>query len=175
MHPTLLPNGRGRAAIPWAIIKGLPETGVTMFKLDGGVDSGPIIAQHVLPIDPGETATSLYEKANVAHRMLMQSVWPAVTTGQLELTQQDEEMATEWPGRCPEDGRILRSMSVLEIDRLVRGTTRPYPGAFQDLSEETRLRVWAGSITEPPGGTAFALSAVDGSYFATDFDYEELR
>ena len=39
MHPTLLPVGRGRAAIPWAIIKGLDKTGVTMFKLDEGVDT----------------------------------------------------------------------------------------------------------------------------------------
>ena len=43
MHPTLLPLGRGRAAIPWAILKGLPQTGVTMFKLDAGVDTGPIL------------------------------------------------------------------------------------------------------------------------------------
>src|SRR5690554_2083 len=43
MHPTLLPCGRGRASIPWAILKGLDTTGVTLFKLDEGVDTGPIV------------------------------------------------------------------------------------------------------------------------------------
>src|SRR6266496_1733341 len=42
IHPTLLPAGRGRAPIPWAILKGLKQTGVTLFKLDAGIDTGPI-------------------------------------------------------------------------------------------------------------------------------------
>ena len=50
MHPTLLPVGRGRAAIPWAILKELPETGVTLFKMDEGVDTGLIGSQVVIPI-----------------------------------------------------------------------------------------------------------------------------
>ena len=46
MHPTLLPEGRGRASIPWAILKNLDRTGVTMFKMDEGVDSGPILDEY---------------------------------------------------------------------------------------------------------------------------------
>ena len=49
IHPTLLPEGRGRAPIPWAILKGLPRTGVSLFKLDQGVDTGPILDQAVVP------------------------------------------------------------------------------------------------------------------------------
>ncbi len=67
MHPTLLPVGRGRAAIPWAILKGLNETGVTMFKLDKGIDTGAIIGKGIIPLDNNVTATELYEKVNQEH------------------------------------------------------------------------------------------------------------
>ena len=63
-HPTLLPIGRGRAAIPWAIIKGLNKTGVTFFKMDEGVDTGNILGQIEIDIDKKETSGTLYEKVN---------------------------------------------------------------------------------------------------------------
>lgn len=172
MHPTLLPSGRGRAAIPWAILKGLDRTGVTLFKLDGGVDTGPIVAQQVVPIGARETSSTLYQKINAAHRTLMLDVWPAVCRDDVPLESQDETLATEWPGRRPEDGRILPGMSLLEVDRLVRATTRPYPGAFVDASGKARLRVWGGSLTEPFRGEVRPLAMSDGTYFATDFEYE---
>lgn len=172
MHPTLLPIGRGRAAIPWAILKGLEQTGVTLFKLDGGVDTGPIVAQQVVPIGVRETSSTLYQKVNEAHQTLMLDVWPFVCRGEVPLVPQDEALATEWPGRRPEDGRILPGMSLLEVDRLVRATTRPYPGAYVDVSEETRMRVWSGSLIEPPRGESRPISMSDGNYFATDFEYE---
>ena len=50
-HPTLLPEGRGRAAIPWAIINGLKQTGVTFFIMDQGVDTGDILTQQIIPIE----------------------------------------------------------------------------------------------------------------------------
>ena len=62
MHPTLLPLGRGRAAVPWAILKGLDRTGVTLFKLDEGVDTGDIIGQEVIELREGITATELYRQ-----------------------------------------------------------------------------------------------------------------
>ena len=67
MHPTLLPKGRGRASIPWAILKGLSKTGVTMFKLDNGVDTGDIIGQGEIDLDSRITASELYEKVDMMH------------------------------------------------------------------------------------------------------------
>ena len=60
IHPTLLPVGRGRASIPWAIIKNLDKTGVTLFKLDEGVDTGPIIEQIEILLNNKINATQLY-------------------------------------------------------------------------------------------------------------------
>lgn len=151
MHPTLLPEGRGRAAIPWAIIKGLSETGVTLFQLTEGVDSGPVLAQERIPLAPRETAGSLYGKVAVAHRTLIRRVWPALLAGTVPLKAQDEAAATYWPGRSPEDGRLSPNMPVSAADRLVRAVTRPYPGAFLDAPTH-RMRIWAAHpATEADG------------------------
>ncbi len=166
MHPTLLPRGRGRASIPWAIIKGLPQTGVTLFKLDPGVDTGEIAAQQVVPIEAAETADTLYAKVAAAHRQLIRDAWPRLLDGTLPLTVQDESQASEWPGRTPADGRIDPTMTVAEIDRLVRATTRPYPGAFVD-GDRGAVTVWRGSLTRPQH-TALAIPAVDGVYWGLD-------
>lgn len=143
MHPTLLPQGRGRAAIPWAILKGLDRTGVTMFKLDQGVDTGPILAQEVIPISQDETATRLYERVVQAHRTLISRIWHDLVADTIVLRPQDDEQATEWPERKPEDGIILPNMDCVYVDRLVRAVTRPYPGAFVNLGD-TRYIIWSG-------------------------------
>ena len=144
MHPTLLPEGRGRAAIPWAILKGLERTGVTLFKLAEGVDTGDILAQHELRIGPRETATTLYARVEEAHRALMHDVWPALEEGRVRPVPQDETRASEWPGRRPEDGLLNpHAMTVEEVDRHVRALTRPYPGAFTDAGGE-RVTIWSG-------------------------------
>ena len=177
MHPTLLPQGRGRAAIPWAIIKGLEETGVTLFQLDAGVDTGPIVAQERIPLSPRETAAELYEKVSEAHRTLIRRIWWDLAEDRLAPTPQDESRASVWPGRTPEDGQIFPSMTVGEADRLVRATTRPYPGAFWSEGGKT-LRIWSGEIgdagTSPAEGRR-RLSLSGGVYDATDCEEEEPR
>lgn len=177
IHPTLLPTGRGRASIPWAIIKALPETGVTMFRIDEGVDTGPIIAQERLPISPRETAETLYSRVATAHEVLMRRTWPALMAGTLSETPQDESQATYWPGRTPEDGRLDREMTVSDADRLVRAATRPYPGAFMDFHDH-RLRVWAaepaGSVDAAQRHTLPVLNFPDGHLLVTDAAKEPL-
>ena len=169
MHPTLLPVGRGRAAIPWAILKGLPETGVTLFQLDHGVDTGPILAQQRIPLAADETATTLYTKVNAAHRALIRSVWPDLAAGTLRPQPQDDRQATVWPGRAPEDGAISSSMTVAEVDRLVRAVTRPYPGAYVDDGGR-RLRIWSGMPGRNSDG--FPVPLADGFYTAHDAEWE---
>lgn len=172
IHPTLLPVGRGRASIPWAILKGLEETGVTLFQLDEGVDTGPILAQQRVAISSRETATGLYAKIASAHSRLMANVWPSIVTGKIQAQPQDESLATVWEGRRPEDGAILTSMSVEDVDRLVRAVTRPYPGAFLDLPDGNRLRVWAGTMTSPTQQEAHPIAVANGTFFATQYELE---
>lgn len=165
MHPTLLPIGRGRAAIPWAIIKGLEKTGVTMFKLDEGVDTGDIIGQGVIPLDKNITATELYEKVNDMHIDLIKKYWKKVVNNKINLTKQNEDNATEWQERKPEDGEILNSMTIDEADKLVRAVTHPYPGAFYK-GRDKKYRIWSAKTSENDGD----IKLLDG--YMTPKDYE---
>lgn len=148
MHPTLLPVGRGRAAIPWAILKGLDRTGVTLFRLDGGVDTGDILDQVELPLSPATDATMLYAASEAAHVALIKAAYPLLLADALRPRPQDEAAATLWPGRKPEDGEIDRGGSVADAERLVRAVTRPYPGAFV-IEGGRKLILWKARIAGP--------------------------
>ncbi len=169
MHPTLLPKGRGRAAIPWAIIKGLDKTGVTMFKLDKGVDTGPILGQIEIPMEEDENASTLYEKVNIAHESLIEQIWPSLKDGSLKAVVQDDSQATYWEGRKPEDGEIKQSMSVVEVDRLVRAVTKPYPGAFI-IRNNQKIIIWEGHPVDneiSASRNQVLLKLKDGNYLGT--------
>ncbi len=150
MHPTLLPKGRGRAAIPWAIIKGLDKTGVTMFKLDEGVDTGDIIEQIEIELDNKTTATELYDKVNDAHVKLINKVWPMIVENKVTLKKQDDSLATIWEGRKPSDGELFSDMTMEEADRLVRATTKPYPGAFY-IKDNVKTIIWKAKPSKDKG------------------------
>lgn len=176
MHPTLLPVGRGRAAVPWAIIKGLEETGVTMFKLDEGVDTGHILGQVVIPLEKRESATTLYTKVDDAHIELMEKYWNDIVNNNVNLKVQDESLATCWEGRNPEDGRIIKDMTCIEADRLVRAVTKPYPGAFYD-NKETRVTIWSAEMHKEIGGIDkdIVISLKDGYLVPIEYEVETLR
>jgi methionyl-tRNA formyltransferase len=147
MHPSLLPEGRGRAAIPWAILKNLDKTGVTLFKMDIGVDTGQIAAQIEIPLSFTTTATQLYEQVDSAHVQLINMVVPLILEDRLELRPQNNSLATVWPGRKPEDGQINREGSVHAAEKLVRAVTRPYPGAYF-LANGRKYTVWSARVLD---------------------------
>lgn len=146
IHPTLLPKGRGRAAIPWAIIKGLEYTGVTMFKIDKGVDTGDIIYQKKIEILPVDDSSLLYEKVNMAHEEIIAEVYPLLLKNEIELRKQHESEATYWEGRKPEDGLLTIDMDIKYAERMVRAVTKPYPGAFL-LEKNKKIVVWKAHIS----------------------------
>ena len=163
MHPTLLPQGRGRAAIPWAILKRLHRTGVTLFQIDDGVDTGPILDQVIVPLTPHIDATELYARIEAAHVHLMRAAVPKLNSGTLVTRAQDERDATEWPGRRPEDGCINLAGSVADAECLVRAVTRPYPGAFF-IKNGRKTIVWKARVLAQDATTSGAplLEFYDG-------------
>ncbi len=171
MHPTLLPQGRGRAAIPWAILKKLDRTGVTLFKLDNGVDTGSIAAQQIIPLAADETATTLYTRVDQAHVQIMKDFIPKLLAHQITLLPQDETLATEWPGRRPEDGQIDRTGSVWDAERLVRAVTRPYPGAFY-FEGNKKIVVWKATVSETEPVEGKFLKFTDGFLLLLDFELQ---
>jgi methionyl-tRNA formyltransferase len=166
-HPTLLPVGRGRAAIPWAILKEEKETGVTLFKMDEGVDTGLIAGQVQIPLRADTNATELYRLVDLAHIDLVRDVIPKILTNSLSLTKQDESQATYWPGRKPEDGEIDLLGSVYDAEKLIRATTRPYPGAFC-FKDGIKHIVWSAKIIEQPRQNTIAFK--DGFLEMLDFE-----
>lgn len=175
MHPTLLPKGRGRAAIPWAILKGLKMTGVTLFALDEGVDSGPILDQEPVTLRVSESAATLYPRMADAHRCLIRRFCNNLSAGNVTFRQQDESDATFWPGRTPKNGEITADMTVKEVDRLVRATTKPYPGAFVEQGGKL-VTVWDGeprSVGRELGGDELLISCVDGEYIGITIQARE--
>lgn len=173
IHPTLLPQGRGRAAIPWAIIKGLEYTGVTMFKLSEGVDTGEIVAQLKIPVSPEETACTLYEKVNKAHEELIALVYPTLVKGELKWEKQDETKATYWEERKPEDGLLTEDMTVEYAERMVRAVTHPYPGAYV-LRNGEKIVIWKATIARnrPVSGNYQLFK--NGYLIFEDFETEQI-
>jgi methionyl-tRNA formyltransferase len=173
-HPTLLPVGRGRAAIPWAIIKGLNITGVSFFKMDEGVDTGLILGQEEVVIKPDETAFTLYNKVNAAHETLIEKLFLDLRKNKIKGIVQDESKATYWEGRKPNDGEIRLSMTIDEVDRLVRATTKPYPGAFI-IRKDKKITIWKGiALIEKIKTIVYhEIILEDGFFYATNFEVED--
>ena len=153
MHPTLLPRHRGRAAIPWTILTGLAVTGVTLFEIvDPTADSGPIIGQVEVPVDPDETARTLYDKHTEAHVSLLREYVPKLIDGTAPKLPQDVNRASSWPKRTPGDGIIDWNTRSTYLYDWVRAQTRPYPGAFTYAGDE-RVVVWAARPAALDDGT----------------------
>lgn len=155
-HPSLLPRFRGGAAIPWQIILGERETGVTVFRPDAGVDTGPIVVQRGgVRIEETDTAASLY--FDRLYPLGLEAIAEAVRLvdeGRAVLRPQDESRAT-FQGLVDDSvARIDWSADLATIDRLVRGCD-PQPGAHARRGDvEVRLydaRRLPGATSEPPG------------------------
>lgn len=132
-HPTLLPQARGRAAIPWSILKGLKQCGLSFFYLVEEVDAGDVVCQKAWEITEDDTADTLYRKMISAGVELAKELSVFIRSGMIPRKPQPQE-AEYWPGRKPEDGLIHWDSSEKEIYDLIRATTRPYPGAYSYFS-----------------------------------------
>lgn len=148
-HPAALPRMRGRAAIPWTIILDEPISAGTLFWIDAGVDSGPILEQHFFHIAPDETAATLYDKHMDALRIMLPRALAGMANGTPRRTVQDERCATYAARRTPEDGRIDWQRSAVEIDRLVRAVSRPYPGATTQAGKQSAT-IWRTTPLREP-------------------------
>ena len=167
LHPSLLPRHRGASPIPAAILAGDAETGVTLMRMDDGLDTGPIVAAEPSPLDGTETAPDLEARlAPLAADLLARSIEPWLA-GALPAIPQPASGATLTRPLRREDGRLDAALPTHALERRVRAY-RPWPGTFLDTSVG-RIAVWAAHV-EPtlPGHEPGALVAHDdGLAFAT--------
>lgn len=150
-HPAPLPRLRGRAAIPWTILAGLDESAATLFWIDEGCDSGDILIQGSFPLDPRETARSLYDKQIETLCRILPDALGRIAEGEEVRTRQDESQASYCARRKTDDGQIDWTLPARDVDRLIRAVGEPYPGAFTDHSKG-RLWIDAARIHDGPPG-----------------------
>jgi methionyl-tRNA formyltransferase len=155
-HPSLLTRFRGGAALAWQIMLGASESGVSVFRPDAGVDTGPLVVQKgPVPISDTDTAGSLYfDKLYPLGVEACVEAVERVASGRAEYRPQDESEAS-FQGLVGEaEARIDWSRSALELDRQLRGCD-PQPGAWALRgSERVQLfdaRLLPGSAAAPPG------------------------
>jgi methionyl-tRNA formyltransferase len=141
IHPTRLPEGRGRAPIPWTLIKGLTRSAVSLLYLMPKADAGDLIDQIEFDVRDDDDAASLYRRIEDLHvEVLMKNVVP-ILRGEAPRRPQDHDRATYWERRRPEDGVIDWRRPSREVYNWIRGLTHPYPGAFTTLRGR-RVFLW---------------------------------
>lgn len=129
-HPSLLPRYRGGSAINWQIIKGETETGVTVFWVDPGIDTGPVLLQKRAVIGPDDTAGSLYYNTlfPIGVEAVLESV-DLIAVGRAPRLPQDESQASYDPLCRDEHALVDWSQPVERVYNLIRGCD-PQPGAY---------------------------------------------
>ena len=129
IHPSLLPRYRGPSPVVSAILNGGDETGVTIMKLDEGMDSGPLLAQARVPIAERETGPDLTRRLFDLGASLLAKTLPGWASGSIQVEPQDESRATFTPLVEKEDGEIDWTDNAERIARMVRAY-EPWPGTF---------------------------------------------
>ena len=155
VHTSLLPSYRGAAPIQRAILHDDAQTGVTIMKMDVGMDTGPILAQETTPILPTDTAQTLHDRlAELGAQLLVRTI-PAYVSGQIAPRPQPPEGVSYAPKIKKEDGEINWNEPARAVWNQVRGLV-PWPGAFTHLvNSGSLLKIWLAEVTEslplPPG------------------------
>jgi methionyl-tRNA formyltransferase len=129
IHASLLPFYRGAAPINWAIIRNETRTGITIMQMDEGMDTGAILLQESVLIDPLDTAGTLTEKLSAVGAKLITAALQLITDNRLLPTPQDGSRATLAPLLKKEDGLIDWNLPAADIHNRIRGLS-PWPGAY---------------------------------------------
>jgi methionyl-tRNA formyltransferase len=136
IHGSLLPKYRGRTPHVWAIINNEFITGITAHVIDSGCDTGPILNQKKVNIDPNDTGYTILEKFKGLYLPLLLGVLNQIELGIQSSQIQDESLATYFGKRTPEDGIINWDWQKERIRNWVRAQAYPYPGAFSFIGNQ---------------------------------------
>jgi methionyl-tRNA formyltransferase len=171
IHPSMLPRHRGASPVPAAILEGDDTTGVTLMRMDAGLDTGPIVAQREVPLDGTELAPDLEAHLAELGAELLVEYLPAWLEGSLPARPQPERGATLTHLLKRANGQLDPRRTAIELERQVRAY-QPWPGSFLEF-EADRLKVWTATVLERPSSIApgdfalaegtIALGTVDGA------------
>lgn len=161
VHTSLLPRYRGAAPIQWAILNGDAETGVTIMKMDAGLDTGDILAQAKTPICPEDNSETLHDRlARMGAELLVRTIADHVS-GKVRSRPQPAGGASYAPRIKKQDGHIDWTQPARAIWNRVRGLV-PWPGAFSWLPGQPAahlLKIWQAEVTDGSGQPGEVLQA----------------
>jgi methionyl-tRNA formyltransferase len=152
LHPSMLPRHRGAAPVPAAILAGDSATGVTLMRMDEGMDSGPIVAQREVTLDGTETTPQLEARLAGLAAALLVELLPAWLEGTLAARPQPVVGITLTRPLRRADGRLDAARPAVELERQVRAY-QPWPGSYLEIPGRggrggDRLVVWRSSVEE---------------------------
>ena len=162
VHASILPRYRGAAPVQWAVIDGEHETGVAIMQLDEGMDTGPVLLEKRVAIDPDETSGELLARlAPIGAAALLEAI-ELIASGRATPIAQDHAASTHAPMLTKADGAIDFTQPAPKVAARIRGVD-PWPGAQALLRGQIvkvfRARAAAGTSGAPPAGTVVAVDA----------------
>jgi methionyl-tRNA formyltransferase len=161
VHTSLLPRYRGAAPIQWAILNGDAETGVTIMKMDAGLDTGDILTQATTPIQPEDNSETLHHRLAVMGAELLVRTIPDYVAGNLNARPQPTEGVSYAAKIKKQDGHMDWNQPAPTLWNRVRGLV-PWPGAFSYLPGQPQphlLKIWQAEVVERSGQPGEVLQA----------------
>jgi len=144
IHASLLPRWRGAAPIQRALLAGDTHTGISIMRMEAGLDTGPVYSLTPLAIDAADTGGSLTARLAALGAEALLAALPAILDGSASPTPQDEVAATYARKLTKDEARIDWARPALELERAVRAFD-PWPVAQAQLGDEV-LRIWAACV-----------------------------
>lgn len=160
VHASLLPRWRGAAPINAAILAGDEETGVTIMKMDAGLDTGPMLAKRSIRLKPEDTAGSVFQTLSTLGADLLIETLPGYIAGRIAPQPQPKEGATYAPMLKKEDGLLDFTKPAAELERRVRAMN-PWPGAWFQWNGNM-LKVMRADVSEDKGLAGGSRLTVEG-------------
>ena len=143
-HPTKLPKGRGRAPIAWVTLE--KEMGSASFFLMGkGADDGPIFSQSLFEVEENDDAGSVEEKIRIHIHKALDNWLPDLKKGNWNPEPQDHSLASWYGKRGPEDGWINWNNSANYLNRLIKASSAPHPGAYSYFKDD-KVVIWKSQV-----------------------------
>jgi methionyl-tRNA formyltransferase len=146
VHASLLPLLRGAAPITWAVVRGEHDTGITLMKMDAGMDTGDVLERFPTAIGDDETAGELSQRLAAIGALAVRKGLPKYMRGEYTPERQDNAKATLAPILKKEDGRIDFAQAARRVHDHVRGMS-PWPGAFTKRGDKT-LKIHETRVSE---------------------------
>jgi len=159
IHASLLPRWRGAAPIQRAILAGDNDTGISIMRMEEGLDTGPVYLMKSITIAAQDTAGTLHDKLAVLGARCIAEALPAIADGTLEAMPQSEAGVTYAPKIAKEEAAIDWRLAAVDIDRKVRAFN-PFPGAHSMLRGEP-LKLWRAAVVSGSPATPGTILHAD--------------